>query len=126
MKIALWIVQGLLALMFAFAGFTKMTTPINELATQMPWVNDFSEGIVRFVGAVEILGGIGLLLPSILKIKPVLTPLAAFGLATVMIFAAVYHASKGEFTAIGINFTLAALALFVAWGRYKKEPILAK
>jgi putative oxidoreductase len=126
MKITLWIVQGLLALMFAFAGFTKMTTPISELAPQMPWVNDFSESMVRFVGAVELLGAIGLLLPALLKIKPLLTPLAALGLAITMLFAAVYHLTKAEYSGIGINAVLGGLALFVAWGRYKKEPILAK
>ncbi|AXE17128.1 DoxX family protein [Runella rosea] len=126
MKIALWIVQGLLALMFAFAGFTKMTTPISELALQMPWVNDFSESMVRFVGAVELLGAIGLLLPALLRIKPILTPLAALGLAVTMLFAAVYHLTKAEYQGIGINVVLGGLALFVAWGRYKKEPILAK
>lgn len=52
MKITLWIVQVLLAAMFLMAGFMKLTTPIAELAPQMPWVNDFSEGMVRFVGAV--------------------------------------------------------------------------
>jgi putative oxidoreductase len=126
MKIGLWIVQGLLALMFIFAGFGKLTAPISELAAQMPWVLDFSESMVRFVGASEVLGGLGLILPSLLRIKPVLTPLAALGLAVVMLLAAVYHATKGEYPAIGINAALAGLALFVAWGRYKKEPILAK
>ncbi|WP_273211954.1 DoxX family protein [Runella zeae] len=126
MKITLWIVQVLLAAMFLMAGFMKLTTPIAELATQLPWVKDFSEGMVRFVGAVELLGAIGLILPSLLRIKPILTPLAALGLTTVMIAAAVYHALKGEFAAIGFNFVLGALALFVAWGRYQKAPISAR
>ncbi|MCP1384756.1 DoxX family protein [Runella salmonicolor] len=126
MKIALWIIQVLLALMFAFAGFTKMTTPISKLAPQMPWVNDFSESMVRFVGAVELLGAIGLVLPALLRIKPLLTPLAALGLAVTMLFAAIYHLTKAEYQGIGINAVLGGLALFVAWGRYKKEPIWAK
>ena len=123
MKITLWMVQVLLATMFLMAGFMKLTTPIADLATQMPWVNDFLESMVRFIGAVEMLGAIGLILPSLLRVKPILNRLAALGLATVMIVAAIYHALKGEFAAICFNFVLGALALFVAWGRYQKVPI---
>lgn len=108
------------------AGFTKVSTPIEELTTMMPWVADMPLAVVRFIGASEILGALGLLLPSLLRIKPVLTPVAAAGLVTVMVLAALFHATRGEFSAIGFNFVLASLAAVVAWGRFKKVTVAAR
>lgn len=125
-NIALWILQVILAAMFLMAGFTKVSTPIEELTTMMPWVADMPLAVVRFIGASEILGALGLLLPSLLRIKPVLTPVAATGLVTVMVLAALFHASRGEFSSIGFNVVLASLAAVVAWGRFKKAPVTAR
>ena len=91
----------------------------------MPWVAELPN-LVRFIGISELLGGIGVLLPAILRIKPMLTPLAALGLVVVQIFAAIFHLSRGEMSALPINFFLMALAAFVLWGRYRKLPIQAK
>lgn len=126
MHISLWVVQVILAAMFLMAGANKLFQSITELSKMLPWVTQVPEGLVRFIGTSELMGGLGLLLPSILKIKPVLTPIAALGLSTIMIFATIFHISKGEFQVIGFNFVLLALALFVAWGRSKKAPILPK
>jgi uncharacterized membrane protein YphA (DoxX/SURF4 family) len=125
-NIALWIVQSLLAAMFLMAGSSKLFQPIAELSKMLPWVTSVSEGLVKFIGASELLGGLGLLLPSILRIKPNLTPLAALGLAVVMVLAAIFHINRGEYSAIGMNALLIALALFIAWGRTKKVPITPK
>lgn len=125
LNIALWIVQSLLAVMFLMAGSSKLFQPIAELSKMLPWVTSVSEGLVRFIGGSELLGGLGLLLPSILRIKPNLTPLAALGLAVVMVLAAIFHINRGEYSAIGMNALLIALALFIAWGRTKKAPITA-
>lgn len=122
MNIALWIVQVLLALMFGFAGAMKVLTPIEELAKNMPWVAD-QVGLVRFIGTAELLGALGLVLPAATRIKPGLTPLAAAGIALIMVLAAGFHASRGEWSAIGTNAVLLALALFVVWGRTKRHPI---
>ncbi len=125
LNIALWIAQGLLAAAFIMAGLMKTTMPINELAANgMSFVDAFSEGMVRFIGISELLGGIGLVLPALLRIKPILTPIAALGLATVMIMAAIYHITQSEPPVP--NFILLALASFVAWGRFKKVPIQPK
>jgi putative oxidoreductase len=71
---------------YVFNGrYNEITQPIEELSKSMAWVNDFSIGMVRFIGASELLGGIGLLLPSLLRIRPFLTPLAALGLFIVMV-----------------------------------------
>lgn len=126
MKIVLWILQGLLALMFMGAGFMKLTFTIADLATKLPWANQIPEALIRFIGASELLGGIGIILPSLLRIKPLLTPLAALGLVAIMVFALVFHISREEYSAVGINAVMATLALVVAWGRYKKIPIQAK
>lgn len=126
MNIGLWVAQALLAAMFIMAGGTKLAQPITTLAESMPWINNAPAALIRFIGASELAGGLGLLLPSILRIKPKLTVYAALGLVTIMILAAAFHASRGEFGAIGANLAFAAIAAFVAWGRSKKAPILAK
>ncbi|GGG97939.1 hypothetical protein GCM10011416_14990 [Polaribacter pacificus] len=124
--ITLWITQGLLGIMFLMAGLMKVSQPIDALAASLPWVTDTSAGLVRFIGISEFLGGLGLFLPSILRIKPLLTVWAALGLATVMIFALVFHAVRGEFSAIGMNLILFGIAIFIAWGRSRKAPIHSK
>ena len=101
--------------MFLMAGIMKSTQPIEELGKSMPWVNEVSAGMVRFVGISELLGGIGLILPALLRIKPILTPLAALGIFIIMILAFLYHIAKGEYEALGFNVILAAAAFFIAW-----------
>src|SRR6478735_8762942 len=119
LNISLWVAQIALAAMFLMAGIMKTTTPIEELGAKMPWVKEFPN-LVRFIGISELLGGIGLILPSLLRIKPILTPLAAMGIVIIMILAALYHAKMGEFGSIGFTVVIALLAAFVAWGRFKK------
>lgn len=126
LHVGLWISQGLLAAMFLMAGLNKTFQSIEELAKMLPWVTDVSPGLVRFIGISELLGGIGLIVPSLLRIKPKLTAYAAIGLALIMLFATVFHLSKGEANVIAFNFILMALAVFVAWGRLKKSPINPK
>lgn len=126
MNIGLWVAQVLLALMFIMAGGMKAFQPIDALAESLPWVTSTPAALVKFIGISELLGGIGLLLPSILRIKPHLTVWAAYGLALIMLLAAGFHGSRGEFTAIGANLFFMALILFVAWGRSKKAPITPK
>ncbi|CAM5280443.1 hypothetical protein GCM10010329_78770 [Streptomyces spiroverticillatus] len=119
MNVALWIVAGVLALAFALVGLMKVAKPKEELASGgMPWVGDFSSGVVKALGAVEVLAAIGLVLPPLVDIAPVLVPLAATGLAVTMAGAAVVHARRKEGSAIGLNVVLLALAAFVAWGRF--------
>jgi putative oxidoreductase len=116
MSIALWIVQGLLALAFLMAGFMKTFMPIEGLKKNMSWVNSFPVWFVRFVGIAELLGGLGLILPKLTHIIPQLTIAAAIGLFLVMICAIVYHVSHKEYNVIGANFFLGLLAAFIAVG----------
>ncbi len=126
LNIALWVVQVLLAALYLMAGSTKLFQPIEEMAKMLPWVAEAPAGVVRFIGLSELLGGVGLLLPSILRIQPGLTPIAAVGLAVIQLLATIFHISKGESSVIGANILFMAMALFVAWGRMAKAPILAK
>ena len=125
-NITLWIVQVLLGAMFIMAGAMKAFQPVEALAESLPWVIDTPMALVKFIGVSELLGGLGLILPSALRIKPNLTVWAAIGLATVMILAAIFHGMRGEFPGIGVNVVMLALFAFVAWGRSKKAPIIAK
>ena len=114
MTYALWIVQGLLALLFLFAGGTKLVLPIEALTEQMPLPGLF----VRFIGVAEVLGGIGLILPGLLRIRPGLTPLAAIGLVIIMIGATVLTLASGEVAMALIPLLVGLLAAFVAYGRW--------
>ena len=126
LHITLWIAQVLLAAMFLMSGFMKVAQPIDQLSKMLPWAAQVPEALVRFIGVAEVLGAIGLILPSLLRIKPKLTLIAAVGLALVMLFAVVFHISRGETPMIGMNFILMAIAAFIAWGRFKKAPITPK
>lgn len=124
MNIALWIVQILLAVAFAFVGFVKLATPVADLAGMVgPWTNDVPEFLIRFIGLAEVAGALGLILPALTRIQPRLTALAAVGLALVMLFAAIFHATRGEFGNIVPNIVLLVLAAFVAYGRNSVLPI---
>ncbi|MFJ2032050.1 DoxX family protein [Streptosporangium sp. NPDC087985] len=118
MNVALWIAQGLIAAAFLLGGLAKAIQPREKLAGNMPWVQDFSNGQVKAIGTVEALAAIGLILPAVTGILPVLTPLAAAGLVITMIAAAVVHARRGEYPGIAVNVVLLVLAAFVAWGRF--------
>jgi uncharacterized membrane protein YphA (DoxX/SURF4 family) len=118
MNVVLWIVQGLLALAFAGAGFMKLTQPKEKLQPRMGYVEDFSAGTVKLIGTAELLAAAGLILPWLTGIATVLTPLAACGLVLVMVLAAATHLRRKESQAILFNVILGGLALFVALGRF--------
>jgi uncharacterized membrane protein YphA (DoxX/SURF4 family) len=118
MSVAIWILQVLLALAFLAAGVTKVSQPRQKLATSMGWVEDFSDQTVRTIGALEVLGALALLLPAVTGMATWLVPLAAVGLALLMILAAATHRRRGELPMIGVNTVLLVLAVVVAWARF--------
>ena len=118
MGIALWVVQGLLAVAFLGAGGAKLTQPKEKLAKNMAWVEDFSQGTVRLIGALEVLGAVGLVLPGLIGVLPWLTPLAALGLVLTMAGAILTHLRRRENSAITVPVVLLVLAAFVAYGRF--------
>jgi len=123
LNIVLWIVQVLLALLFIWAGGMKLVLPLEKLAGPVALPGAF----VRFIGVAELLGGLGLILPSLLRIRPGLTPLAAAGLVIIMIGAVVITFVGG----VGVGLAVipgvtGLLAAFVAWGRWRLAPIHPK
>ncbi len=124
MNLTLWIIAGLLAAAFLLAGANKLFIPKAKLAKAPGggWVLDFSAGFVKALGAVEILGAVGLILPALLNIAPILVPLAAVGLALIMVGAAIVTFRRHEFKHTLLNLTYLALAAFVAWGRFGPVP----
>ncbi len=123
MNIVLWILQVVLALAFGMAGISKLTQPKEKLAAQMGWVEDFSQGTVRLIGLVELLGAIGLILPALTGILPILTPLAALGLVLVMVGAILTHQRRKETPMMAVNLVLLLLAAFVAYARFVAVPL---
>lgn len=118
MNVALWVIAGLLATAFAFAGLTKVAQSKEKVVSSgQAGVEDFSPGTIKLIGALEVLAAIGLVLPALLDVAPILVPLAAMGLVLLMIGAAVTHARRKENSSIGINVVLLLLAAVVAWGR---------
>lgn len=125
-NLILWALQGLLSLAFLAAGLMKTTQPIAELAKSLPWTTQVPEFLVRFIGLSEFLGGVGLLLPGLLRIKPVLVAVAGAGLATVMGLAVLFHLFRGEAPMAVPAIVLGLLSLLVAWGRTTRAPIAAR
>lgn len=121
LRVGLWIAQTLLAVGFGMAGLMKLATPYASLAAQQAWAQHTPEALVKIIGVVEIAGALGVVLPAATRIKPWLTPLAAAGFVVVMVLAAGLHLSLGEVPLP--NVILAALAGFVAWGRFRGAPI---
>jgi hypothetical protein len=121
---ALWIVQGLLALLFLFAGGMKLVMPIEEMTKQMPV--SLPGSFLRFIGVAEVLGGLGLILPGLLRIRPGLTPLAAAGLVLIMIGATAIGLMTGDVLLALPPFLVGLLAAFVAYGRWQRAPLPAR
>ena len=124
--ITLWVVQILLGAAFTMVGAMKLTQPIAALAANMGWPGAVPPALVRFIGASELLGGLGMILPAATRMTPQLTPLAAAGLTAIMALAALFHVSRGELNLMPINVIIGGLAAFVAWGRWSKVPILRR
>ena len=123
LHVGLWVVQGLLGAMFLAVGAMKATQPIAVLVDTLGWPAAVPPALVRVIGVAEFLGGLGLILPAATRVKPMLTPLAAVGLATVLLFATMFHISRGELGALPLPLVLGAVAAFIAWGRAAKAPI---
>jgi uncharacterized membrane protein YphA (DoxX/SURF4 family) len=119
MNLALWIIAIVLAVAFVGSGLLKLVRSKDQLvAAGFGWAEDYSPSTIRLIGVAEILGAIGLVVPAAVHIAPILVPLAAVGLAVVMIGAAVVHARRKEASMIAMNAVLSVLAVTVAWGRF--------
>jgi uncharacterized membrane protein YphA (DoxX/SURF4 family) len=126
MNIVLWIIQVLLALLFLFAGGTKLVLPIDVLnAMGPPNQVHLPDWFVRFTGVVEVLGALGLILPGLFRVKTWLTPLAAAGLVIIMIGAVAVSLKIGVGAAV-VPFVVGLLLAFVAYGRWRIVPLATR
>ncbi len=123
LHVGLWLVQGLLALTFAGTGIWKLATPPHELAAQMPWMGQVSPAFLYTTATADLLGGLGLVLPSATRIKPNLAVWAALGCVALQASAIIFHVARGEAASTPFNGLLAALALLVAGGPRGKAAI---
>ncbi len=123
LTIALWTVQVLLFVLFAGTGIWKLTTPVPALAAKFPWMGDVSPAFLRLTAVVDLLGGLGVLLPTLTRVRPGLTVLAALGCALFQLCAIIFHVARGEAANTPFNFLLVALSVFVFWGRRRARRV---
>jgi uncharacterized membrane protein len=126
LRAALWVAQAILAILFCSAGFAKLTMPITQLATMIPWTGELPVAFVRVIGLIDLAGGIGILLPALTRIFPQLGVWAAVGCTVLQVAAAGFHISRSEFSVLPVNVVLLLLSIFVLWGRSQKVPIRAR
>lgn len=126
LNIALWVAQVLIALAFVLIGYSKLTTPIEELSKMMVWTGQYPKVFVRSIGIIDMAGGLGVLLPSVSRILPRLTVIAAICCIALQFLAISFHISRGEAAATPPNFVFLALVIFIAWGRGRKVPIMPR
>ena len=124
MNTTIWVIQGLLSIIFLLVGLVKISQPKEKLKEKVGnWVDDFSANQIRTIGTLEVLASIVLIFPMILNIFPILTPLAAIGLVLDMTVAAMTHLKRKEKKLVGVNIALLFLALFVVYGRFVLVPV---
>jgi hypothetical protein len=117
--VVLWVVAGVLAAAFLGAGVMKLVRSKEQLAASgMAWTEDFSAGMVKLIGLLELLAAVGLVLPAVLDVVPVLVPVAALGLVLMMAGAAVVHVRRKELSTMAPSVVLLVLAAVVVWGRF--------
>jgi hypothetical protein len=119
MNVVLWMIQGLVAAMFLMSGVTKSTQPRDKLVQRMPFYEDIAPPVVRLIGGAELAGALGLVLPAVFGFATVLAPLAATGLALIMVLATGMHARRKEPGAMLLTSVLLILAVVIAWSRFR-------
>ena len=122
MDTALWVAQGFLAFVFLMVGAMKLMRSKEQLIERTAVLENFDPNIIKAIGAVEVLGSLGVVLPWLTGILPFLTPLAGIGLMLTMLGAAYFHYGRKEYRNIAGNAVLFLLALFVAYGRFFLVP----
>jgi len=122
--LGLWAAQIALAIFFGMTGYCKSFLSPGALEQMgIAWAADAPIGLIRFIGIAELAGAVGIILPSLLRVRPSLTALAALGFGVIQGLAIPFHVIRGEIAITPINALLLALSLFVVWGRSVKSPI---
>lgn len=122
MNTVLWILQVVVGAMFVLAGVNHGFRQ-EQSRQKIAWMQALPKGLLTFIGTAEILGGLGLVLPMLTNVLPVLTPVAAIGLAIIMLLAMVFHLRRGEYAGVIVNLVLGLLAAFIAYGRLVLVPL---
>ena len=122
-NIALWVGQIALAALYLMGAWFHFLSPEEAAKMGAVWMSEVPSALPRFIGIMEVLGMIGLILPAATRIKPQLTVWAAAGLLAIQALAIPFHAVRGEFEPLPFNLIYVALAIFVLWGRSRKAPI---
>lgn len=122
MSIALWIIAVIFAIAFTAGGIVKLTWSYDKYAAKLHWPADFSPGKVKFMGIIEILGGLGLVLPAFIAPIAWLVPVAASGMALYMSGAVTERIRRSEYRDLLGDLLFLAAMLFVAWGRFALSP----
>jgi len=129
LNVVLWTTQVLWGVFFSFTGFGKVMSYRQDVWNQtlhqpVAWFHAVPQGLFVFIGVCEFLGGVGLVLPALTRIKPKLTPLAAFGLALVMFLAAIFHIVRGEYSFfVPMNLVLGGISAFIGYERWMVSPV---
>lgn len=126
LNVALWVAQLVLGASFIWAGMMKLFQPIEKLSEMWLWTSQVPVALLKLTGIVDLLGGIGLILPSLLRFMPKVVPMTAIAIVVLMVCASIFHIARGEASQIGANFVFVLIAAFIAWGRRSKVPITAK
>lgn len=122
----IWSAQVVVALGFIAGGVIKLVQPIPELAAMWAWTGDLPPAAVRLLGAIDLAGGAGVILPTLLRIKPGMTVLAALGCIALQASAMVFHAARGELADTPVNLVFLSLSAVIFWGRWKIAPVAAR
>lgn len=121
----LWVLQVVVGVYFTFTGINHFIVP-EGLPTTLEWMYDLSDTLHVVAGTAEILGGVGLILPAVTRIRPELTSYAAYGLVLVMAAAAIWHVGRGEVPQIVVNLVVIAVLMFIGYGRMRLLPLEAR
>lgn len=122
-KIGIWVAQVIAAALFIMSGVIKLSMPMPDLIAMMPWAGEYSVTFVRSIGVIDLLGGLGLILPSLTRILPRLTVIVAVLCVILQILAIAFHSWRGEFAVLPTNAVYITFVFIVLWGRGFKAPI---
>lgn len=126
LKLSFWVAQTILAGVFFLQGAMKLIIPVDSLAQTHFWINVAPEWFVKTIGLIEVLAGIGMILPAMLEYRPVWSMRAGYGILLLLILAATFHIIRKEWSNMPTIVILAAIDVYFIWGRLKVEPIKDK
>ena len=115
---SLWVAQAFVFAALCLGGVMKLTMPVGRISKLFAWTGAVPEPFLRFIGGVDLAGGVGILMPELTRVLPRLTEWAAVGCILLMTAAIVFHARRGELRETPFNFVVLGVCAFVAWGRW--------